>query len=255
MKSPPTLTIVLPMFNEGSRIEGNIRTIIDVVDHSGVDFELICVSDGSTDDTVENAAHVGDPRVVVLEYVDNRGKGYAVRSGSLRARGSFVGWLDADLDLDPASLLVCLSRAQADDLDVVVGSKRHPQSIVDYPLTRRVYSWLYQQLVRVLFGLKVRDTQVGVKVFRRPVLDTVLPITLVKRYAFDLEVLALAHACGFRRIEEAPITLRYQFSGSSVNWRAIRQALHDTAAVFYRLRLRRSYALPPAPSDRVAEHR
>ena len=97
---------------------------------------------------------------------------------------------------------------------MVVGSKRHPDSDVAYPTRRRVYSWLYQMLVRILFSLDIRDTQVGMKLFRREVLDDVLPVVLVKRYAFDLEVLAVSRHFGHGRIAESPITLEYQFTGS-----------------------------------------
>jgi glycosyltransferase involved in cell wall biosynthesis len=239
------------MYNEADAIEGNLRTILSTLDACGTTFEVICVSDGSTDATATNARRVGDDRVTVLEYPANAGKGHALRHGSMRASGEFIGWLDADLDLHPDSLLLFLALARSRQLDIIVGSKRHPDSHVDYPRRRRAYSWLYQQLVRLLFGLRVRDTQVGIKLFRRETLNAVLPITMVKRYAFDLEVLALAHACGFRRIEEAPVDLQYRFSGTSVNWRAIYRALLDTAAIFYRLRLRRSYRLPDGPLQAV----
>ena len=82
----------------------------------------------------------------------------------------------------------------------MIGSKRHPESLVHYPAAGRVSSWLYQQLIRVLFRLDVRDTQVGLKVFRRELADEVMPLLLVKRFAFDLELLAVARALGFDRI-------------------------------------------------------
>ena len=134
---------------------------------------------------------------------------------------------------------------------MVVGSKRHPDSDVAYPRRRRIYSGLYQLLVRALFSLDVRDTQVGMKLFRREVLDRVLPVVLVKRYAFDLEVLAVSRHFGFRRIVESPITLEYRFTGSGVGWRAIANALWDTAAVFYRLRVRGYYDRQRRFCDRV----
>src|SRR5690606_13340381 len=99
------------------------------------------------------------------------------------------------------------------------------------------------------------DTQVGMKVFRREVLDEVLPVVLVKRYAFDLEILAVARSFGFDRIAEAPVRLHYKFTGSGVNWRAIAQALWDTAAIFYRLRLLRFYERRRRLARRVAAHR
>jgi hypothetical protein len=100
---------------------------------------------------------------------------------------------------------------------------------------------VYQKLVRLLFSLDVRDTQVGLKVFRREVAEEVLPLLLVKQFAFDLEFLAVARALGYRRIREQPITLRYRFTGSGVRSPAVLLALVDTAAIFYRLRILRYY--------------
>jgi hypothetical protein len=196
-----------------------------------------------------------DPRVRALRYDRNMGKGYALRTGTAAATGRWVAWIDSDLDLDPTRIGDFLDRARREELDVVVGSKRHPDSEVAYPTRRRVYSWLYQQLVRLMFQLDVRDTQVGMKLFRREVLDEVMPVVLVKRYAFDLEVLAVARSFGFRRITEAPIRLDWQFTASGVDPRAIAHALWDTAAVFYRLRLLRFYARRRVLANRVAAHR
>lgn len=239
----PELSVVAPAFNQAGTIEATLGEILGRLDARDLDFELIVVSDGSSDGTFDAARRLAsaDPRVRVLDYDRNLGKGFAVRTGSLAARGRWVAWIDSDLDLDPSRVADFLARARSDDLDVVVGSKRHPESDVAYPRRRRVYSWLYQMLVRVLFSLDVRDTQVGMKLFRRDVLDEVLPVVLVKRYAFDLEVLAVSRRFGFERIVESPITLEYRFTGSGVGWRAIANALWDTAAVYYRLRLRRYY--------------
>ena len=98
----------------------------------------------------------------------------------------------------------------------MIGSKRHPDSHVHYPAVAAHRSWLYQQFVRLLFRLDVRDTQVGLKLFRRQVADEVLPLLLVKQFAFDLELLAVARALGFGRIREQPVPLEYRFTGSGV---------------------------------------
>jgi glycosyltransferase involved in cell wall biosynthesis len=247
--------VVLPAFNQEQTIAGNLREILGRLDATGLDFEMLLVSDGSMDGTHSEARTLADPRVRVLRYDRNQGKGYALRTGTAAARGEWIAWIDSDLDLDPARIADFLQRARSENLDIVVGSKRHPSSDVSYPVRRRIYSWLYQQLVRALFALNVRDTQVGMKLFRREVLDEALPVVLVKRYAFDLEVLAVANSFGFDRIAEAPITLDYQFAGSGMNWRAITQALWDTAAVFYRLRLLGFYRRRRVLARRVARHR
>ena len=237
----PTLSVVMPAHNEGASISAAIDTVCAVLAEEGMDYEIVVVSDGSTDNTVRVARAKEEPRVRVVDYAPNMGKGTALARGSRVARGTWVAWLDADLDLSPSSLVPMLALAKAESLDAVVGSKRHPESIVDYPRGRRVGSGIYQTLIRLLFGLRVRDTQVGIKVFRREVLDAVLPRVVVKRYAFDLEVLAVARRIGFDEVREAPVILEYQFSGSGIGLHAVCRALWDTAAIFYRLRIIRYY--------------
>jgi glycosyltransferase involved in cell wall biosynthesis len=238
----PLLTVVVPVFNQEAAIASNVETIRGALEAGlGDDFELIVVSDGSIDRTAERVLDEHGGAIRVIHYDRNLGKGYAVKIGALEAHGRYVGYIDADLDLDPAWLPRFVAVAEERGLDFAIGSKRHPDSDVFYPRSRRAASWLYQQLVRVLFRLNVRDTQVGLKVFRREVAEQVLPLLLVKRYAFDLELLAVSRALGFSRIEEQPIRLDYRFTGSGVRSLAVLRALVDTAAIFYRLRILRYY--------------
>jgi len=238
----PLLTVVVPVFNQEAAIAANVETIRRAVAAGlGAPFELIVVSDGSIDRTAELALEGAAEGVRVIHYDRNLGKGYAIKVGALEARGRYVAYIDADLDLDPAWLPTFVETVEREQLDFAIGSKRHPDSDVFYPRSRRVASWLYQQLVRLLFRLNVRDTQVGLKVFRREVAEQVLPLLLVKRYAFDLELLAVSRALGFGRIEELPIRLHYRFAGSGVKFLAVGRALVDTAAIFYRLRVLRYY--------------
>jgi glycosyltransferase involved in cell wall biosynthesis len=236
------LSVVVPVYNQASSIAGNVRTILDRVG-SAIDepFELIVVSDGSVDGTEERLLATETGRVRVIHYDRNLGKGYAIKVGCLAARGRWISYIDSDLDLDPVSIPAFLDAARRESLDFAIGSKRHPDSIVHYPAARQATSWMYQQLVRMLFRLNVRDTQVGLKVFRREVVEQVVPLLLVKRYAFDLELLAVSRSLGFQRIRELPIALTYRFTGSGVRSVAVLRALIDTAAIFYRLRVLRYY--------------
>jgi hypothetical protein len=211
----------------------------------GEPVEVIVVSDGSEEALAEDTE-----LAAVIHYDRNLGKGYAVKAGALSARGKFISYVDADLDLDPSAIPEFVRLAERESLDFVIGSKRHPESLVHYPRSRRIGSWLYQQVVRLLFRLDVRDTQVGLKVFRREVAEEVLPLLLVKQFAFDLEFLAVARSLGFDRIRERPVQLEYQFTGSGVRSPAVLLALVDTLAIFYRLRIlgyyRRKRKLLPA---------
>jgi glycosyltransferase involved in cell wall biosynthesis len=237
------LTVVVPVYNGGDEIVGNVEAIRGAVaDGLGdEEFELIVVSDGSIDGTAERLLETRSETIRVIHYDRNLGKGYAVKAGALASRGDWIALVDADLDLDPATVPTYLEHARRERLDLAIGSKRHPDSLVQYPRSRRIASWCYQQLNRVLFRLNVRDTQVGMKVFSRQVADEVLPLLLVKRFAFDLELLVVATSLGYDRIRELPVRLEYRFSGSGVRSLAVLGALWDTAAIFYRLRLLRTY--------------
>jgi glycosyltransferase involved in cell wall biosynthesis len=242
--SRPSLTVVVPVYNGGAAIVENVNAIrrAVVAGLANEMVELIVVSDGSIDDTAESLlAARADQGIRVIHYDRNLGKGYAVRAGALAASGDWVALVDADLDLDPGSVPGFLETARRERLDFAIGSKRHPESVVHYPRSRRVASWCYQQLNRLLFRLDVRDTQVGLKVFSRRVVEDVMPLLLVKRFAFDLELLAVAKALGYGRVRELPVRLEYRFTGSGVRSAAVLSALWDTAAIFYRLRILRTY--------------
>jgi glycosyltransferase involved in cell wall biosynthesis len=237
-----TLSVVVPVFNQGASIVENVRVIRQrIADRLGEPFEIILVSDGSIDETEERLLEVEYVEVRVFHYARNLGKGYAVKLGALEARAQWIGFCDGDLDLDPGDLADYVRVARDHDLAFAIGSKRHPDSEVSYPRSRVAASWLLQQLIRLLFRLDVRDTQVGLKVFSRDVADQVVPLLLVKRYAFDVELLAVARAFGFDRIEELPVHLDYKFTGSGVRSRAVLRALIDIAAIFYRLRVLHYY--------------
>jgi glycosyltransferase involved in cell wall biosynthesis len=238
------LTVVVPVYNGGDDIVENVDVIRRAVAGglAGEQVELIVVSDGSIDGTAERLLESRSDRDTrVIHYDRNLGKGYAVKAGALAAHGDWVALVDDDLDLDPGSIPEFLEVARREQLDFAIGSKRHPGSTVQYPRSRRIASWCYQQLNRVLFRLDVRDTQVGLKVFSRSVVDEVVPLLLVKRFAFDLELLAVATALGRGRIKELPVRLEYRFSGSALRSSAVLRALWDTAAIFYRLRILRTY--------------
>ena len=117
----------------------------------------------------------------------------------------------------------------------MIGSKRHPESAVSYPPVRRLYSWGYQLLVRLLFRISIRDTQVGVKVFTRETLRDAIPYTTERGFVFDLELLSVAHRVGHRRIVEAPVSIGHQFT-SAVHCRSAAQMLWSTISMFGRIR-------------------
>ena len=239
----PGLTVVMPAYRQAKTIAEDLSRVIGVLASANLDFEIIVVVDGYLDETREIAVAIADnePRVRVLGYQTNRGKGYAVRHGFESAQGDLVAFLDAGMDIDPKALIRAVVAQRTARADVVIGSKRHPMSMVSYPTIRRIYSGGYQLLTRVLFGFDVHDTQVGMKLFRREVIEAVVPRLLVKRFAFDVELLAVAYLLGYRRFVEVPVTIVHDGFASSVRLHSVFEMLWDTMAVWYRAKVRRHY--------------
>ncbi|MBI5465194.1 glycosyltransferase, partial [Candidatus Gottesmanbacteria bacterium] len=203
------LSIVIPAYRQEKTIARDLRRIRNVLEKIRYDYEIVVVADGKEDRTFDNAQKVASQKIKVVGYEKNHGKGYAIRYGMARTKGDVVAFIDAGMDLDPNGLSMLLEHFEWYDADIIVGSKRHSVSQVDYPWQRKILSFGYQLLVRLLFGLNIRDTQVGMKFFKRKVLEDVLPRLLVKQYAFDIEILAVARRLGFKRIFEAPIRLQW----------------------------------------------
>jgi glycosyltransferase involved in cell wall biosynthesis len=234
------LSVIVPAYREAQRIAQNLRRLLNELENLGISYEVIVVSDGNTDDTVLQAESVVSPRIKVVQYNVNMGKGYALRCGVSRSSGELITFIDADMELDPRYIKPFLAVMDGFDCDAVIGSKRHPMSNVHYPLFRRFQSTIYQLLIRMLFHLKLRDTQTGLKLFKRKVLEDVVPLLAIKGFAFDLELLVVARRLAYTKVMEAPVDLDYQFQ-STVSPKAVFNVLWDTAAIFYRLRILRYY--------------
>jgi glycosyltransferase involved in cell wall biosynthesis len=238
--TPVELSVVVPAYREGNRIHANLNRLVGELDKLGVTYEIIVVSDGNTDATVREARRVVSKAIRVFSYPMNVGKGFALSCGVDQSTGDLVTFIDADMELDPATIGRFIQIMNTEGCDAVIGSKRHSESQVAYPKLRRLQSAIYQLFVRLLFNLNVRDTQTGLKLFRRRVLEESLPLLAIKRFAFDLELLVVARQLGYVKVCEAPIKLDFQFE-STVNLGSAWNVLWDTAAIFYRLRILRYY--------------
>ena len=237
------LSVVMPAYKQEKTIVRDIKRISSTLETLGIKYEILVVVDGLLDNTYKKAIKLRSSRIKVIGYPKNFGKGHAIRYGMLRVRGDVIGFIDAGMDINPAGMNMLLNHMVWYNADIIVGSKLHPASKVDYPSYRMILSWGYRSLTQALFGFKVKDTQVGLKFLKRKVVRKVLPKLLVKRYAFDVEMLALAYAYGYKRIYEAPVEINFKNNGIT-SWglpTTIYHMIWDTIAVFYRLRILRYY--------------
>ncbi len=240
------LSIVIPAYKQEKTIVKDVNTIIKTLNELGSKYELIIVVDGLLDKTAQRLNRVNSKQVKVIAYEKNQGKGHALRFGMMRAKGDIIGVMDAGMDINPAGFKMLLNHMEWYNADIIVGSKLHPVSRINYPWQRKIMSWGYRLVVKILFGLKIRDTQTGMKFFKRKVVETVLPRLVVKQYAFDIEILAVAYYLGYTRIFEAPIQLDFTGYSSITSrnfWKTIFNMLWDTSAVFYRLHILHYYGV------------
>ncbi|MFA6004875.1 MAG: glycosyltransferase family 2 protein [Patescibacteria group bacterium] len=237
------LSLIVPVYRQEKTIAANLKSIKEALDSIRYDYEIIAVVDGKIDGSFEKIKEAKIDKVKCLFYADNRGKSYAIQLGMHDAKGDYVMFLDAGNEIDTSSISMLMEHMEWYNADIIVGSKRHPASLVNYSVMRKILSYGYYLFVKILFGISVRDTQAGIKIYKKHVLEKVLPRLIEKKFAGDLEMLVVANSLGFKRIYEAPIKMDYQLASvtSAATLGAIRGIFQDTLAIFYRLNIVRYY--------------
>ena len=200
-------SIVIPAYNEGKRLGATLEKVLGYVRAQGWNAEVIVVNDGSRDNTAEivRGFAENDPTLRLVENPGNRGKGYSVRNGMLNARGEVVVFSDADLS-SPIEEMPKLLEALAAGADIAIGSRwlRAELQTRRQSLHRQLFGRVFNLLLRIILGLKFKDTQCGFKAFTPRAAQTILPLQRIERWGFDPEVLFLARKFGFH-VEEVPV--------------------------------------------------
>jgi len=230
---PPALSVILPAHEEAAALRANLERASAAL--RGEDVELVVVDDGSRDTThaeAVRAAEAGLP-VVALRLDENAGKGAALFRGVAASRGALVAFLDADLEIAPEEVLRLREVMRSTGADVVVGARSGERN--DFPLPRRLMSGVFRATVSFLFGLAVSDTQTGIKLFRREVLERVAPKMSVGGFAFDVELLVAATRFGYT-IAQCPVEVAFSREGGLGRMRlgTLLRTLADGVRIYYR---------------------
>lgn len=238
-KQNQKLSVIVPVYKAEAFIRKNLEEMKMSIPKYFPNFEIIAVIDGEFDKSKEEAEKVRGIKVV--SYKQNKGKGNALKVGFENSTGELITFLDCDMDIHPEQLKNFLPYFATAEL--VIGSKRHPFSKLQYPFKRKVLSTFFLIYSWLVLGVKLRDTQSGLKMIKREVLEVIMPLLLVKSYAFDIELCFLAQKHGFRAVE-APLHIHYkEFEGKSttVNIRAIKGMFLDVLAIRYRYTFKKFY--------------
>lgn len=230
------ISVIVPVYKAEKFIAKNLNSMKKEFNKLGIPFEIIAVIDGIVDNSLKEAKKVKG--IKIISYKKNKGKGFALKHGFEHAEGDYVTFVDCDMDINPKQLTNFLPYMAT--ADVVIGSKRHPFSKLEYPLVRHILSRGFQLYTWLLLGLNLKDTQTGLKLIKKDVLDIIMPLLLVKQYAFDVELCFLAVKHGFR-VVEAPINIEYKFTGSGINTSTIIGMALDVLAIRYRYSLLKYY--------------
>lgn len=242
---PPSLSLVIPAYNEQARLPALLETLrtsaVGAVGDAGMELvEALIVDDGSSDDSRRLLREAGERDGLVeplFAYEGNRGKGAAVAAGVERARGDYVLLADVDLST-PLEELPKLTAAVRGGADVAIGSRHVPGAVVERgPLLRKITGGTFSGAVRLLTGLRLRDTQNGFKLFPAEAARQLLAEQTCPGFAFDVELLMRADRAGLR-IAEVPVLYLHDSRSSVHVASASVEMLKDVGRLAYRMRFR-----------------
>jgi glycosyltransferase involved in cell wall biosynthesis len=199
-------SFIIPAYNESERLATSLPKVFAYIRERQIQAEVIVVNDGSSDDTAEIARSFASryPQTRLLENPGNRGKGYSVRNGMLHAHGDILLFTDADLSspiYEATKLFAAIDRGA----EVAIGSRWLEAALQTerQPWYRQLYGRLFNLALRMVLGLKYRDTQCGFKAFTRAAAQTVFSRQRVERWGFDPELLFLVNKFKLRTVEVA----------------------------------------------------
>jgi glycosyltransferase involved in cell wall biosynthesis len=210
VEMPPHLTIVVPAYNEGARIEKTLVTILEYLNKNNPSSQVIVVDDGSRDDTsaiAEKAMAAPGALVTrVIRYEPNRGKGFAVRTGLLAASADIALFSDADLSTPITETPKLVEPIRTGRADLTFGSRALNRSLIGVHQSwqREQGGRVFNLLVRIATGLPFWDTQCGFKAFRMSVCRPLIEAAQIDRFGFDVELIYLAHLAKLR-LSEIPV--------------------------------------------------
>jgi glycosyltransferase involved in cell wall biosynthesis len=196
-----SISIIIPAYNEAKRLPASLVKVREYLSSSRWDFaEVVVVDDGSVDNTVELARQAG---ARVLQNPGNRGKGYSVKHGMLKAQGEWTLFTDADLSSPIGELEKLWSALERENAQVAVGSRAVDRSLVGVhqPLLREAVGRVFNGSMRLVTGLPFKDTQCGFKLFQTSAGREVFTRQQLDGFGFDVEVLFIAKTLGYKAVE------------------------------------------------------
>ncbi|TXJ38825.1 glycosyltransferase family 2 protein [Brachyspira aalborgi] len=242
MKINDLVSILVPVYNIEKNIEKNINILIEKISPFIENFEIIISDDGSEDNSKKIIEKIckENKNIIGVYSKENHGKGNALKRACEIAKGKYIIFCDGDMEINPSQLENFFEIMNKENADIVIGSKRHKDSIVNYSNIRKIISFVYFMFVKIFFNLPIQDTQTGLKLFKREAIINIFPRILVKAFAYDLEVLVACNSNG-KKIVSAPVIVNPNRHFGFIKLNVLWKTFIDTLAIFYRLNIVKFY--------------
>ena len=197
------ISLIVPMYNESSIIADSAKTYSDYLSAEFADYELIFVDDGSVDGSAAIVEGLGLPNTRVISYSPNQGKGNAVTTGMLAAKGEIAMFLDADLAYGTGVIRRAVDLLEQNpDKFVLIGSRPlHPEGYAGYTFIRKLASKTYIKVLNLAGGFKLSDSQCGCKAYQGKAIHDIFSKVETKGFAFDFETILWAQKLGYTFLE------------------------------------------------------
>ena len=234
--SSPSLSIIIPAYNESARLGQTLLTIFDYLNKDVPESELVVVDDGSSDSTAaiaeQHFSQAGKVKAQIIRVHPNRGKGHAVRAGLLAARGRVALFTDADLSTPITETPKLVAPIERGEYDLTFGSRALDRSLigVHQPWRREQGGRIINLVVRLATGLPFWDTQCGFKAFRMSVCRPLAESAVIERFGFDVEYLYVAHLAGLR-LKEIPVRWDHNEGSKLSVWRDTPRLIDEVRTV------------------------
>ena len=232
-KKVPEISIIIPCYNLENIVKTTVKNILENLEKFSDSFEILIVNDGSTDNTLEVIQDIKNNHecIHVITYSQNKGKGYAVKTGILQSIGSYIVFIDGDLDITSDAIQNYIE--ELNNFDLVIGSKSLQSSEIEIRQSRKILSDIFSSIVKFLTGLKIQDTQVGFKVGNGDDLRKIFKIMNIDGFAFDVELLVIATKLNLR-IKEMPVKLKIM---KSFRFNSAVQMFYDVLKITYNYKI------------------
>lgn len=232
-KKVPEISIIIPCYNLENVVKTTVKNILENLEKFSDSFEILIVNDGSTDNTLEVIQDIKNNHecIHVITYSQNKGKGYAVKTGILQSIGSSIVFIDGDLDITSDAIQNYIE--ELNNFDLVIGSKSLQNSEIEIRQSRKILSDIFSSIVKFLTGLKIQDTQVGFKVGNGENLRKIFKIMNIDGFAFDVELLVIATKFNLR-IKEMPVKLKIM---KSFRFNSAVQMFYDVLKITYNYKI------------------